>query len=597
MRVTSATVASCLLFLQSCAAVLKNGAGESPNVLFLVIDDLRPALGCYGYQNVITPNIDQLAAKGIKFNNAFVQQAVCGPSRTSFLTGRRPDTTRLYDFYSYWRTAAGNFTTLPQHFKESGYFTASVGKVFHPGISSNFSDDAPYSWSVPAYHPPTEKFKMKKVCPGRDGQLHMNLVCPVDVKSQPLGSLPDIQSADYAVEFLQNVSASSQTSPKQPFFLAVGFHKPHIPFKYPREFQDLYPLSNIHLAPNPSLPPDLPTIAWNPFTDIRKREDVQALNISFPYGPVPSEFQLLMRQGYYAATSYTDSQVGRVLAALDKQGLATNTIVVLVGDHGWSLGEHQEWAKYSNFEVATRVPLILYVPGVTHQPVRGDSTFPYIDALESCSNEIPNHNIVNAPSGGNDNVLVQKNSCNKAGLPPCRLQTLPEEGYESDALVELVDIFPTLAEMANLRTPPLCPTDSSKVELCTEGSSFVPVILNVTGGTSRQNIVTSWKPAVFSQYPRPSQKPQINSDLPHLKDIQYMGYSMRTEQYRYTEWVTFNPNTFKPDFDRVAARELYLHDTDELEDHNVAGKSEYRHLVTQLSQQLRKGWRNALPSQ
>ncbi|CAH1267735.1 IDS [Branchiostoma lanceolatum] len=418
MRATTATVAICLLFVQ-CFAVSKDG--ESPNVLFLVIDDLRPALGCYGYQNVVTPNIDQLAAKGIKFNNAFVQQAVCGPSRTSFLTGRRPDTTRLYDFYSYWRTAAGNFTTLPQHFKEAGYFTASVGKVFHPGIASNFSDDAPYSWSVPAYHPPTQKYKMKKVCPGPDGQLHMNLVCPVEVKSQPLGSLPDIQSADFAVEFLQNVSASCQESQKQPFFLAVGFHKPHIPFKYPKEFQDLYPLSNIHLAPDPSLPPDLPTIAWNPFTDIRKREDVQALNISFPYGPVPRQFQLLMRQGYYAATSYTDSQVGRVLAALDEQGLASSTIVVLVGDHG-----------------------------------------------------------------------------------------------------------------------------------------------------------------EFSEL---------------LHDIQYMGYSMRTEKYRYTEWVTFKPKTFKPDFDRVAARELYLHDSDDLEDHNVAGKSEYRHLVQQLSQQLRKGWRNALPSE
>ncbi|XP_078683798.1 iduronate 2-sulfatase-like [Branchiostoma floridae x Branchiostoma belcheri] len=591
MWVTAATVVISLLFVQSCAAVSQ--IGESPNVLFLVIDDLRPALGCYGYQNVVTPNIDQLAAKGIKFNNAFVQQAVCGPSRTSFLTGRRPDTTRLYDFYSYWRTAAGNFTTLPQHFKEAGYFTASVGKVFHPGIASNFSDDAPYSWSVPAYHPPTQQFKMKKVCPGPDGELHMNLVCPVDVNSQPLGSLPDIQSADYAVEFLQNVSASSQASQTQPFFLAVGFHKPHIPFKYPREFQDLYPLSTIHLAPDPSLPPNLPTVAWNPFTDIRKREDVQTLNISFPYGPVPRQFQLLMRQSYYAATSYIDSQVGRVLSALDNQGLAANTIVVLVGDHGWSLGEHQEWAKYSNFEVATRVPLIFYVPGVTHRPERGESTFPYIDVLELYSNEISNYDV--APARTNENV-VQKNSCNREGSPPCYLQTLPSEGYESNALVELVDMFPTLAELANLTTLPLCPTDSSKVELCTEGSSFVPVILNVTKETGDHNTLITWKPAVFSQYPRPSKKPQTNSDLPHLKDIKYMGYSMRTEQYRYTEWVTFNSKTFKPDFDRVAARELYLHDTDDLEDHNVAGKSEHSQLVKLLSQQLRKGWRNALPA-
>lgn len=166
-----------------------------------------------------------------------MQQALCAPSRNSFLTSRRPDSLQLYDFYNYWRDTVGNFTTLPQYFKENGYYTHSVGKVFHPGISSNFSDDSKYSWSGTPYHPPTELYKEAKVCINSDGSLGRNLVCPVIPEEQPGGSLPDLQSLNAAVDFLKY---SSKITNNRPYFLAVGFHKPHIPLKYPVQYLGIH---------------------------------------------------------------------------------------------------------------------------------------------------------------------------------------------------------------------------------------------------------------------------------------------------------------------------------------------------------------------
>ncbi|KAK7473861.1 hypothetical protein BaRGS_00034912, partial [Batillaria attramentaria] len=305
-------------------------ASPKPNVLFLVVDDLRPKLGCYGDSGMVTPNIDNLASRSVRFERAYVQQALCNPSRSSFLTSRRPDTTRIFDLVTYFRRVSGNFTTLPQHFKNNGYITQSVGKIFHPGSASGGTDDYPYSWTFPAYHPPTEKNMLGKVCPGADGQLHRYFVCPVaNLSEVPGKSLPDIGVADFAVEFLQNRTKQ----PEQPFFLAVGFHKPHLPFRYPQQYQDLYPLSKLHLAQDNFFPSWLPPVAWNDFFALRSSEDVAALNMSWPYGPMPEDFQMKMIQSYSAATSYTDAQLGRVLEALDKAGFANNTIISFHGDH------------------------------------------------------------------------------------------------------------------------------------------------------------------------------------------------------------------------------------------------------------------------
>uniref|UniRef100_A0A4X1SVW1 Iduronate 2-sulfatase n=1 Tax=Sus scrofa TaxID=9823 RepID=A0A4X1SVW1_PIG len=516
-------------------------SADALNVLLIIVDDLRPSLGCYGDKLVRSPNIDQLASHSLLFQNAFAQQAVCAPSRVSFLTGRRPDTTRLYDFNSYWRAHAGNFSTIPQYFKQNGYVTVSVGKVFHPGISSNHSDDSPYSWSLPPYHPSSEKYENTKTCKGPDGELHANLLCPVDVAEVPEGTLPDKQSTERAIQLLEKLRTSAV-----PFFLAVGYHKPHIPFRYPQEFQKLYPLENVTLAPDPQVPAGLPPVAYNPWMDIRQREDVQALNLSVPYGPIPTDFQRKIRQSYFASVSYVDTQVGRLLSALDGLELARSTIVALTSDHGWALGEHGEWAKYSNFDVATRVPLLVYVPGRTAPlPEAGGRLFPYIDPFASASESM-------------------------------------EPGRQAGDLVELLSLFPTLAGLAGLRVPPRCPVPSFHVELCREGRNLLKYF---QFGDLEEEPHARGNPrelVAYSQYPRPADAPQWNSDKPSLKDIKVMGYSIRTVDYRYTVWVGFSPREFLANFSDVHAGELYFVDSDPWQDHNVYNASQGRALPPPL---------------
>ncbi|CAB1447474.1 unnamed protein product [Pleuronectes platessa] len=508
---------------------------DRKNVLLIVADDLRTSLGCYGDPVVKSPNIDQLASKSQVFLNAYAQQAVCAPSRTSMLTSRRPDTTRLYDFNSYWRTHSGNYTTLPQYFKSIGYFTASVGKVFHPGIASNHSDDYPYSWSIPAYHPASFHFEKKKMCKGEDGKLHANLLCAVNVTEQPGGTLPDLESTDEAVRLLK-----SWAMDHVPFFLAVGFHKPHIPFRIPQEYLRLYPLEEMTLAPDPNVPKLLPPVAYNPWTDVRKRDDVQKLNISFPYGPIPKDFQLRLRQHYFAAVSYMDAQVGRLLSTLDDLRLADDTMVVFTSDHGWSLGEHGEWAKYSNFDVSTRVPLIFYVPGVTTRPdLQGASPFPFIDALTKSEYSFKNDR-------------VRRN------------------------VVELVDVFPTVAYMAGLRAPKPCADVSFQEELCTEGDNLAYTFRHRERGEDEEAVS-------FSQYPRPADTPQVNSDLPDLQDIKVMGYSLRTWDYRYTLWLGFNPKTFQVNVTDVHAGELYMLADDPGQDKNVYSDEDHSVIMRKMT--------------
>ncbi|EDO35341.1 predicted protein [Nematostella vectensis] len=478
----------------STSFLTANQESRPPNVLLIIADDLRASLGCYGHRFIQTPYLDSLAVRSVRFTTSASQIAVCAPSRTSFLTSRRPDTLRLYSNKGafYWRTKVGNFTTIPQLFKEAGYFTASAGKVFHPGESSGETYDYPYSWSVPHYEPPTEKHKDDKVCRHADGSLHRDIVCPVDVPSQPGGSLPDIQTTQYAINLLRQLANQPHDASK-PFFLAIGFHKPHIPLKFPRQYLELYPLDSIPSVPDPHLPLDLPSVAYEPWSDIREREDISWLNLSFPYEPIPGYYALKIRQSYYAAVSYMDGLVGQVLAALDVNGFKENTVIVFLGDHGWALGEHNEWAKYSNFRVTTNVPLIVHAPGVT--------------------------------------------------------MTTSDAGMVSNGLVELVDLMPTLAEVCGLSVPDRCPDDSSKVTVCTEGLSFYPLLKNPS---------RPWKKAVFSQYPRPSQIPGDNSCQPLPKDISIMGYSLQTAQGRYSEWVRFDPVLSRANWSEVLAREFYL---------------------------------------
>ncbi|XP_066152556.1 iduronate 2-sulfatase isoform X1 [Euwallacea fornicatus] len=510
----------CVLLLR----FLKSSYCYRPNVLFLIVDDLKPALGCYGDSQAYTPNIDKIASKSFIFTQTFAQQALCAPSRNSFLTSRRPDTLHLYDFYSYWRDVAGNFTTIPQYFKERGYHSYSIGKVFHPGISSNFTDDQPYSWSQTPFHPTTIKFKDAKVCINQDGTRSANLICPVIIEYQPMATLPDIESKNEAIKFLHK-RKRIVTNP--PYFLAVGFHKPHIPFKFPEHFLDLHPLSNISLPVNRMIPPSLPTIAWNPWIDIRTRDDMKKLKIPFPYGPMNDEITKQIIQAYYASVSYVDELIGKVLREVDLD----NTIVVLTGDHGWSLGEHGEFSKFSNFEEATRVPLIIHVPRLSTRKI-----------------------IINV-------------------------------------LVELVDLFPTLVDLTAIsESLPLCPS-TKRYNTCTEGRSLMRLMIDALRKPQNHNR----KSAIFTQYPRPGLYPTLdpNSDEPRLKNIKIMGYSIKTKRYRYCEWVKFNSTNFSIKWNEVYARELYDHLIDPKEDLNLADRPQFSDLIKKLKRKLIKGWRKA----
>lgn len=533
---------------------IEEGYTGKTNVLFIIIDDLRPALRCYGDVVAITPNIDALASRSIIFKNAYAQQALDGPSRISFLTSRRPDHLHLYDEGTYWRDVVGNFVTLPEHFKNHGYETISIGKVFQHGNVSNGTDDYPYSWTNDLFKPLSQEYETKPVC----HQSQRNLICPVDVENQPEKTLPDIESTEYAIEFLRNKSKSPNKHVK--FFLGVGFYKPHIPYRIPRSYFDLYP--EMDLAPNPKIQQKFPTVSWNPWYDIREMDDVKSLNVSSIYGPLPEDFQKLARQGYYASVSYIDDQLGKLLEVLEETGYAEHTTIVLLGDNGFSLGEHQEWSKYSNFEVSLQVPLIVHIPEFTDGPER--KPFKRTSVLD----------------------LVSVNN-----ISTRYFSTIIPPAYVSTELVELVDVFPTLAEISNIAVPPLCnPVNMS--EFCSEGISFFPVIEHLVLDRSTP---FSWKTAAFSQYPRPSLFPIINSDQPELKDIEIMGYSIRTNIFRYTEWVAFDNENFKPDWPLIISRELYNHVDDPLETENLCDEDIYSNTVISLSRRIKRNWRQELP--
>jgi iduronate 2-sulfatase len=315
-----------LLTFLTTALVISCNDELKPNVVLIMLDDFRGGIYALGDKLASTPNMDALVDKSYYFSNIYAQQALCAPSRNSMLTSRRPDTLKTYNFQHYWRTFAGNFTTLPQYFKANGYRTESIGKIFHHGPSSNKTDDYPYSWSNPVFIPSTQEYRNKPVCNSEDGEVRRNLLCPVVVDFQPEQTLPDVQSTEKAREFLSMHHT-------EPFFLAVGFYKPHIPFKFPIDYLRRHNLNNFRK--DMLRPFDIPLVAWNPYNDLRAREDVKALNISFPFGPIQSEFAAKIRQHYYAAVSYVDDLVGEILKSVN----FSNTIVVLTSDHGWSLGE------------------------------------------------------------------------------------------------------------------------------------------------------------------------------------------------------------------------------------------------------------------
>ena len=519
-----------VLLMLASATIL---SAAKKDVLFIAVDDLRTQLSCYGEDAAKTPHIDALAAKSMVFERAYCQVAVCSPSRASLLTGRRPDTNHVWKIApdEYWRKFT-NATTIPQYFKENGYKSIGMGKIFHPGAPSG-NDDIKYSWSLPYFH-------------GENKVRSPN--CWHSFYNISDNELRDGQTADKAVETLKEIKQNRTKGDSTPFFLATGFHKPHLPFFAPSKYYDMYPSSEeIELPKNPNAPTDIPPIAWSTSFEIRNYINMQKYNS--PKCKSDAEVSMhgkechfsdtdtrILRKAYYAALSYTDAQIGRVLAEMQDLGFAENTIIVFWADHGWKLGEHNMWGKFTNLEDDTHVPFMIRVPGTT------------------------------------------------------------DSGMRTDALVELIDIFPSLTELAGLPVPPLCSEKNSSVLACVEGCSVAPLL---------KDPKKEWKKAAFSQYPRPQAGLSSIPDKPpfkltnHQEDV--MGYAMRVDTYRFVEWYAFDRTNAKPDFNTIWGTELYNHTTSgeffNDENANLAKQANMTEKVTELRKMLQAGWRAAMPPQ
>lgn len=366
-------------------------ATDRPNILFIAVDDLRPELGCYGNSIVKSPNIDRLAARGIVFNKAYCQQAVCSPSRTSLLTGLRPDTTKVWDLETHFRVAQPNCITLPQHFKANGWHCAALGKIYHPGFEDGRSwsephwyakgravDTDPVDWTkriVTKHEINVKEFADLTTDSANDKNGNQSKKGPAfEVSSKSDDELPDGATASEAVLRIAKLKEINE-----PFFLAVGFIKPHLPFVAPKKYWDLYDPEKIPLPNTSSLPIGSPGFAGHNNSELHSYDNVPKDN------PIPNEFAKTLRHGYYACVSYTDAQIGRLLDALEKEGLSENTIVVLWGDHGWQLGEHGLWHKHTNFEIAARSPLIISIPGTKTFGRKCEAPVEFVDVYPTLS--------------------------------------------------------------------------------------------------------------------------------------------------------------------------------------------------------------------
>ncbi|NNE92585.1 MAG: sulfatase [Verrucomicrobiales bacterium] len=377
---------ACFLFLSISAF-----AGEKPNVLLILVDDLKPAIGSYGDPLAKTPNIDALAKRGTRFELAFCNQAVCAPSRFTLMLGAHSTTTGLYGLGSHLRQAMPNAVTLPQYFHRHGYRTESLGKIFHIG-HGNRGD--PESFSVPhfkekviEYVDPASKPDGKLT---REEAMFQNVPAPPGgMNSLPRGAAfesPDVGDEAYAdgrvaAETLRRLAAAKKRD--EPFLIAAGFARPHLPFSAPKKYWDLYERSDFSLPGNPNLPADSPKVAHKRGGEIRNYFPVP--DKTDP-APISDEVALELIHGYYASTSYVDAQIGKVLDGLANLGLAENTVVVLWGDHGFHLGDLGIWTKHTNYEQANRIPLIFAGPGITknastRQPAESVDVFPTLAEL------------------------------------------------------------------------------------------------------------------------------------------------------------------------------------------------------------------------
>jgi arylsulfatase A-like enzyme len=429
------------------------------------VDDLRPELNYFGKSQIVSPNLDKLADESITFDRAYCNIPVCGASRASIMTGLRPTRSRFWDHKTYAEKDAPETIVFPEYLKNNGYTITSNGKVFHN------SSDHKEIWDN-FYKP-----KSTTASGWRNYQLQEN----VDLDQSNKGFGPpfecaDVQDNDYKDGALaQKIIKDLRKLKKQgkPFFLAAGFTSTHLPFNAPKKYWDLYKRENIQLPENNHAPVNVPNIAMHRFSELRGYYGIPEK------GPVPDATAISMIHGYYASVSYADEQIGKVLDELKRLELEENTLVVLIGDHGWSLGDHGLWCKHSNFEVALRAPMIIRVPGNKNQ-----------------------------------------GKCN--------------------ALVEFVDIYPTLIELCGLELPDHL-----------EGESMTTLLKNPD---------QSFKPFIISKW--------------------FHGTTIKTDDYSYTEW--------SKDAKTINARMLYDHKNDYNEFNNVVDRLDNKVIVDSLQNLLYK---------
>ncbi|MDG1732978.1 MAG: sulfatase [Thalassotalea sp.] len=442
-------------------------AQERPNILFIGVDDLKPLIGAYGIKEVITPNLDKLANESTVFQHAYTQWPVCGPSRASLLTGLRPESSGIMNLKDKLRIVNPNVVTMPELFRKNGYFTAASGKIFDSrNTDSKAAQDAP-SWSV-AYELP--KKKVGKHIKDTDKRL---AVLSIDALDKDFSDGSILQRG---IDLLEQ--AAKQDSP---FFVAVGFEKPHLPFTCPKKYFDLYDPANLPIAPFQ----DMPKGGKQEYISFNSGELVKSyrksVGVKYDANNITESEQRGLLHGYYACTSFIDAQVGKLMAKLETTGQADNTIVVFWGDHGFHLGDHGMWGKHTAMEQALIVPLYFKVPGEKAQMV--------------------------------------------------------------SSVAELTDIFPTLAELAGIETPEL------------EGVSQVAVISGEKSA-ARDGAISVFK--------------RMSSRV----------YSMRTERYRYSEWINVKTRN-------VEYTELYDLENDPLEKVNLATQATSSKNLAQLAKQLR----------
>ncbi len=462
MRMNNIKVVLLLLVLSISMPSQAGVLSKKRNVLFIAVDDLKPIGGLYGDKTIYTPHLDKLAQTGFVFDNNHCQQAVCAPTRASILTGKRPDYTQIWDLKTFIRDKQPDIVTLPQYFHSKGYQTAAIGKVFDKRSVDEKHDSL--SWSIPYL-----EAEGSSVVGG--GYMKETRRVSTECADVADSTTMDGRMALDGIELMRQLASDDE-----PFFLAVGFHKPHLPFAAPKKYWDLYDRSKIKTALFTEKAEGSPDYAYQPGWEVRSQyEDVPK---DFDV-PISIEKQKELIHGYYACVSFIDQQIGLVIDELDKLGIRENTLIVLWGDHGWHLGDHNMWCKHTNFEQATRSPLVIALDDK------------YVGTT-------------NAPT-------------------------------------EFVDVFPTICDLANVKTPNYI-----------DGLSLEPIM---------NGDRTEVKPMAVSQFTRWPDR---------------MGYTFRDTRYRYTVWMSEHFRSGQVyDASLIDDEELYDYQKDPLETKNLIGDAVY----------------------